>query len=149
MDDDVGLLADLDRTDAVGEPDRLGAGDGGQFEHLVGTEARRVEPGVAGDAGGQRGGAQDVDRVAGVGRVAPERDPPAALDDLGVTAVGEHALAEPEVRPRAVGDRRLARQDQFDLGVVEPHAVADEQVTTRARRGRRDAPPGRRPVRSR
>ena len=56
------------------------------------------------------------------------RRPAATLDDLGVAAVGEDALAEPEVRPGAVPDRRLARQDQFDLGVVEPHAVADEQM---------------------
>ncbi len=64
--------------------DRLGAGDRGHLERLMGAESLRVEPAVAGDSGGKGCGAQDVGDVTGVGGVAPERDATAALDDLGV-----------------------------------------------------------------
>ena len=128
MDDDVGLLADLDRADPVGHADRFGAGDGGQFECLVGTEAGRVDGRIPGDPGGDRRGAEDVDRVAGVRGVAAECHAAAALDDLGVAAVCTDALAEAQVGPRAVGDGGSGVDDEFDLCVVEPDAVAEQQV---------------------
>ena len=82
--DDVGLLAGFERADAVGHPDGLGAGDRRQLERLVRAEARRVDASVAGDAGRRGGGAEDVGDVAGVRRVAAERDAAAALDDVGM-----------------------------------------------------------------
>ena len=86
MDDEVGLLAGLDRTDSVGHADRLGTGDRRQLERLVGAEPFGVDAAIAGDAGCHGGSAQDVGRVAGVRRVAPERDAAAALDDVGVAS---------------------------------------------------------------
>ena len=128
VDDDVGLLADFQRTDPVGHADGFGTGDRRQLEHLMGAEPLRIEPAVAGQTGGERGGAQDVGDVAGVGCVAAEGDAAAALDDVGVAADAGDALTEPQVRPRAVGDRRACRQHEVDLFVVEPHAVGQQQV---------------------
>ena len=129
MDHDVGLLADLDRTDPVGHPDRFRAADRGQLEHLMGAEPGRGEAGVAGQPGRQRRGPEDVERVARVGRVAAQCHAAPALDDLRVTAVRRDSLPEAQVRPRAVGDRGGGVEDQLDLAIVEPHAVADEQMT--------------------
>ena len=84
VDDDVGLLADLERPDAVGHPDRLGAGDRCKLEGLVRAEARRIDPCVASDPGRRRGGAQDVGDVAGVRCIATQGDPAAAFDDVGM-----------------------------------------------------------------
>ena len=74
------------------------------------------------------GHAEDVGHVAGVRCIAAEGDAAAALDDVGMTAGAGDALTEPQVRPWAVGDGGARRQHQLDLGVVEPHAVGEQQM---------------------
>ena len=128
MDDDVGLLAGLERADPIGHADCLGAADRGEFERFVGAEPLRVDSAIACDPRRCCGGSQDVSHVTGVRCIASECNPSAALDDLGVPAYPGDTLAESQVRPRAIGDGSAGRQDQVDLVVIEPHPVGEHEM---------------------
>ena len=100
----------------------------GQLEGVVGAEPGRIDTGVLGQAGEQRGGPQEVDEVAGVLAVAAERHPAAPAHQLGVAPGARHALAEAQVGPRAGGDRGAGAEEGVDLVVVEVDGVGDEHV---------------------
>ena len=53
--------------------------------------------------------------------------PPRSTISAWRPGVGD-ALTQPQVRPRAVGDRGAALEHELDLVVVEPHAVGEQEV---------------------
>ena len=127
MDHEVGLLADLDRSDPVGHADGLRSLDGQQLQRVGSAEGGGIHRDVLGQPGEDRRSAEAVDRVAGVLRVAPERDSAAALPQVEVPELASGSLAESQVGPRASGDGRGRLDDEVDLVVVEMHAVRDQQ----------------------
>ena len=83
---------------------------------------------IPGQPGSEGGGAEHVDGVAGVLGVAADGQPAAALEEVGVAPGAGDALAEAQVGPRAVRQRRLRAQEDVELGVVDVHAVGDHDV---------------------
>jgi hypothetical protein len=80
------------------------------------------------DAGGERRGAQRVERVGCVLRIAAQRDAHAPSMQLGMAAVRGDALAEAQVRPWCVCDRGTAAHHDIALRVVEVHRVCEQHV---------------------
>ena len=108
--------------------DRPCAADRGQRQAVVGRQAERIDGAVADQTDEQRGGAQDVDRVAGVLGVAPERDPGAAGQQLAVASGGGESLGQAQVGPRARRDRGVGAHHDVELVVVEMHGVGHQHV---------------------
>jgi len=77
-DHQIGLPAGDEGSGDVAQPDRRRAADGRDLERLVRPQRPRpVDRRVPGQAGQQSRRAEHVDPVAGVVRVAAEREPPA------------------------------------------------------------------------
>ena len=124
----VGQLAGRQRTDLGALADGLGSPDRGQLESVVRAEPFRVDRHVPRQPRRQRRHPQHVGQVAGVACVASQRQAATPARQLQVPPRRRDTLAQPQVRPRAVGDGGLAGEKQLHLGVVQPHAVGQQQV---------------------
>ena len=128
MDNDVCLLASFQRADQVAFADRAGAVDGGQTQPVVCGDAHWVASPITHQADQQRGGAQDVHRIAGIFRVATEGQSGTAGDQFAMSRGRGEALGQTQVGPWARRNRGVGVDDDVQFFIVQMHAMRDQHV---------------------
>jgi hypothetical protein len=123
--DQVGLFANLERSQRVAGTKQRCPANRGRPQHLVRCHGGRIAADPLVDQGGEAHDGKQVEVVGGRRAVGAQPDHHAGGEQGGD---GGDARAQLEVGCRAVGNRGAGGGDGGDLGLVEVHGVGEHDV---------------------